>query len=145
MRRVQRDVCHEELVKRLTSENGAVFSEIWRVLLFAAAVGIGRECSQPIQKSDSGKAIPESYFSTPGWKGFLYLIGVADDKSGECLRGDESSQERLITLFEEYANGGLHFLSDRMQSTSTQLDVLLTLLLEVTSSKTGPLVTDLSI
>ena len=52
--------------------------------------------------------MPESYFSSPGWRGFLYLIGVYETGGSECLKGDAEQQDLLITLFEEYANQGLH-------------------------------------
>ena len=89
MRRIQRDIRYEELVKRLTTGDSAVFKEIWRLLLFSAALGIKDGTRKPLEQVDSGKAMPESYFSTPGWRGFLYLIGVAETGGSECLRGDE--------------------------------------------------------
>ena len=144
MRRIQRDVCHEELVKRLSSGDGAIFKEIWRVLLFAAALGIRHGNRRSLDKTDTGRAIPDSYFNTPGWKGFLYLIGVADTDDSACLHGTDVAQDALITAFEEYANHGLHTLSERMSASSSPLDELIALLLEATKPATsGPIVDDL--
>ena len=144
MRRIQRDVCHEEFVKGLTTSDGALFKEIWRVLLFAAALGIKEGTRRPLEKVESGKAMQETYFSSPGWRGFLYLIGVADSGDSACLRGTEEAQDGLVTAFEEYANHGLHLLADRMRSSSSPLDELISLLLEATKPEaSAPIVDDL--
>jgi dnd system-associated protein 4 len=144
MRRIQRDVCHEEFVKSLTASEGAIFKEIWRVLLFAAALGVKEGMRRPIEKVDSGKAMPESYFSSPGWRGFLYLMGIAESGDSACLRGTEDAQDGLVTAFEEYANHGLHILADRMRFTSSPLDELITLLLETMKPSTSsPIIEDL--
>ena len=144
MRRIQRDVCHEEFVKSLTTADSPLFKEIWRVLLFAAALGVkdGKRC--PLEKVDSGKAMPETYFNTPGWRGILYLIGVADSGDSACLRGTEEAQDGLVTAFEEYANHGLYVLADLMKSSSSPLDDLMSLLLESTKPETSaPVIDDL--
>ena len=144
MRRIQRDVCHEDFIKSITSSDSATFKEIWRVLLFAAALGIRDGKRRPLEKVDSGKAMPETYFSTPGWRGFLYLIGVADSGDSACLHGKEDSQDGLISTFEEYANYGLHALADRVGMSASPLDELISLLLEATKSGTpAPIVDDL--
>ena len=130
MRRIQRDMCHEELVKSLTSGDNPVFKEIWRVLLFAAALGIKDSKRIPIDKADSGKAIPGTYFNSPGWRGFLYLVGLADTGDSACLHGAEEAQDYLVTAFEEYANNGLHILQRRLASSASPLDDLVSLLIE---------------
>lgn len=130
MRRIQRDACHEEFIKSLTSGDQAVFREIWRLLLFAAALGIKEGERRPLEAVDSGKAIPENYFNVAGWHGFLYLIRIADTGSSECLRGTEDAQDELITAFEEYANQGLHILSEKMNVSTTPFDELVSVLLE---------------
>lgn len=135
MRRIQRDVCHENLIKILTSGDSPLFKEIWRAMLFAAALGIYQGKRRPIGKSDSGKAIPENYFSAPGWRGFLYLIGVADGGDSQCLHGTEDAQDALVTAFEEYANQGLHTLAERIRSEAYLLDDVTALLLESCSPK----------
>ncbi len=131
MRRILRDVRHEELIKSLTTGDAAIFGEIWRLMLFAAALGIksGRKRA-PLGKSDSGKAIPDNYFSAPCWPGFLYLIGVADSEDSGCLKGTDENSDALITAFEEYANIGLEILHERIGISSAPLDGILSLMLE---------------
>ncbi len=135
MRRIQRDVCHEEMIKRLTNGDTAIFREIWRLLLFAAAFGIYEGKRMPIDKVDSGKAIPDSYFSSPGWRGFLYLVGVAETNESDCLRSDQEQQDQLVTMFEEYTNQGLHSLDRRLQLTISPLDEIMNILLEIGSAE----------
>lgn len=143
MRRIQRDVRHEELVKILTNGETAIFREIWRLLLFCAALGIADGRRKPIEKPDSGKAIPESYFSSPGWRGFLYLIGISETDNSDCLKASADQQDYLITLFEEYANQGLYLLEEKINSSISPLDVFLELLLNSKKKQKDPNIFDL--
>jgi len=130
MRRIQRDTKHEEFIKTLVSGDQAVFREIWRVLLFAAALGVKKGQRQPLGEVDSGKAFPESYFNSPGWKGFLYLLGFIDNDTSDHLRNDEKEQDKLVTAFEEYANFGLHEMAKVVTSSSDALGQLAELVSE---------------
>jgi dnd system-associated protein 4 len=144
MRRIQRDACHEEFVKSMTTGDAPIFREIWRLLLFAAALGIKEGKRLPLEKVESGKAMPETYFSTPGWRGFLYLIGIADSGDSECLRSSSETQDNLVTAFEEYANQGLHLLRNRLQVSSSPLDEVVSLMLEaIRPEASQPIVEDL--
>lgn len=138
MRRIQRDICHDELIKNLTSGDAPIFKEIWRLMLFAAALGISREKRKPLAKTDTGKAIPETYFNTPGWRGFLYLLGVAESGDSQCLTGTDEAHDLLILAFEEFANSGLHLIAERLTISSVQLDEFVDLCLEVNSKKIAP-------
>jgi dnd system-associated protein 4 len=144
MRRIQRDVCHEEFVKSLTTGEAPLFREIWRLLLFAAALGIQDGNRRPLNKMDSGKAMPETYFSAPAWRGLLYLIGVAESGDSQCLRGTSEAQDSLITAFEEYANQGLFLLRERVQSPGYPLDDFISLLQEAIKPEvSSPVIDDL--
>lgn len=135
MRRIRREESHEELVKLLTSGEPPVFKEIWRLLVFAAAVGIQSGIRRPLGKCDQGKAINESYFSVPGWRGFLYLMGITEEGNAASLKADDASEDRLATLFEEYSNQGLYLLRDAVQSSVAPLDDIVTMILEKTASR----------
>jgi len=137
MRRIRREESHEELVKLLTSGETPVFKEIWRLLVFAAAVGIQSGIRRPLGKVDQGKAINESYFSVPGWRGFLYLLGITEEGDAASLKSDDATEDRLATLFEEYSNQGLYLLRDVVQSSVAPLDDIVTLILEKTASRAG--------
>lgn len=142
MRRIQRDKKHEEFIQTLVSGDQAVFREIWRVLLFAAALGVKKGERKPLGDVDTGKAFPESYFSSPGWKGFLYLLGFMDNETSDHLKNDEKEQDKLITAFEEYANFGLCEMSKIVNSSSDALGQLAELVKE--NSKTELATPDLS-
>lgn len=132
MRRIQRDSAHEEFIKTLISGDQIVFREIWRVLLFAAALGVKKGQRKPLKNIDSGKAFPESYFSTPGWKGFLYLLGFCDSETSDHLKNDDVEQDKLITAFEEYANFGLSVMAEAVTSSTDPLGDIAALIEENT-------------
>lgn len=137
MRRIQRDKRHEDFIQTLVSGDQAVFREIWRVLLFAAALGVKRGERMPLGEVDTGKAFPESYFSSPGWKGFLYLLGFMDSETSDHLKNDEKAQEKLITAFEEYANAGLSALSEAVTSSTDPLGEIAALIEDNTKQELG--------
>lgn len=138
MRRIQRDKQHEEFIQSLVSGDQAIFREIWRVLLFAAALGVKKGKRKPLGETDTGKAFPESYFSSPGWKGFLYLLGFVDNETSDHLKNDEKEQDKLISAFEEYANSGLGEMSNVVTSSSDALGQLAELLLENNKTELAP-------
>jgi dnd system-associated protein 4 len=138
MRRIRREESHENLVKSLTSGDSPVFKEIWRLLVFAAALGVQSGSRRPLGKVDQGKAINDSYFSVPGWRGLLYLIGVTEDGDAGALKADEASEEHLVTLFEEYANQGLYILRDEVENSAAPLDNIVTMVLERASMPADP-------
>mgnify|MGYP000126736627 CR=1 FL=1 len=135
LRRIQRDSAKEELVKQLTTGDSAVFKEIWRLLLFAASLGIHAKRRKPLEKVDSGKAMPETYFSAPAWKGLLYLISLVETDDSECLRSSEEAKDALVTAFEEYANSGLEIIETKMATSVSHLDDLVSLVLEAPTTE----------
>ncbi len=135
MRRIQRDVKHEDFIKSLTTGDNAIFRDIWRVLLFAAAFGVHLGGRRPIHKAESNKAMPDTYFNTPGWRGFLYLIGFAEGESSDHLRKEDDQENKLITAFEEYANFGLEEMQLKIPSPSTALPDLVGILLDITPKR----------
>jgi len=144
MRRIQRDVKHEDFIKSLTTGDNVIFRDIWRVLLFAAAYGLHLGGRKALNKVESNKAMPETYFGTPGWRGFLYLIGFVESDSSDHLRKEDDQENKLITAFEEYANFGLEEMHLKISNPSTALPDLVSILLEIsTKRQTAADVTDL--
>ncbi|MFT3783697.1 MAG: DNA phosphorothioation-associated protein 4 [Nibricoccus sp.] len=130
MRRIQRDGSHEELIKSLTSGDQPLFKEIWRVLLFASAVGISHGKRKPLKNVESGKSMPDTYFTTPSWPGYLHLIGITETGNSDILRFDEANQERVLTSFEEHANAGLEIIQEKILASATPLDAIILLMAE---------------
>lgn len=136
MRRIQRDSGFEDSVRYFTSGDQPVFKEIWRLLLFTASLGHHLGEKKQILKSDTGKAMPESYFSNcPAWPGFLYLIGICDTESAEILKSGDEPEELLIRAFEEYSTHGLSILTDISNKFDDPLDAILDVVMIHLNSK----------
>jgi len=115
MRRVQRDSTKEEFIQELCDSKTGYFSEIWRLLLFAALLGWAKGKREPLASVDSGKNIDEKVFSnSPLWPGIIHLFALIQDKEPSCLK--ECNWETSLQYFEEYANGGLSFLEKHLDS-----------------------------
>ena len=129
MRRIQRDSGFEEIVRHFSSGEQPLFKEIWRLLLFAASLGYHLGEKRSIARSDTGKAMPESYFSNcPAWPGFLYLIGICETESAEILKSGDEPEELLIRAFEDYSTYGLSILSEASSRFDDPLDAVLDLI-----------------
>lgn len=136
MRRIQRDTRHEDFIKNLCSAEGGNFREIWRVLMLAASIGAKFDLRVPLVNVDAGRSMPEAYFNNPSWPGFLFLLGIVGNSGSDCLSATPDNEESLITLFEEYANGGLDWLKTRLENAPTSLDGLINAFQEATPVKT---------
>src|SRR5262245_12324226 len=116
-KRIQRATDKKDIIEALTSESSGGFKEIWRVLLFAAMLGFKHERREPLSSVDSGEAIrQDSFGNSPVWPGLLYLLALVEKESSEALQASEESEELRITLFEEYANGGLALLKEKIEA-----------------------------
>jgi dnd system-associated protein 4 len=126
MRRIQRDSKHEGLVKALTSGDAPVFREIWRLMTFAALLGYRLNLRSPVTNSDSGKAIPITYFDgNPAFRGLLFLLGIVETNETKCMHATDEAEEVLASIFEEYANGGLRYLVEEIGENSDPFGRLL--------------------
>ena len=139
MRRVQRSKDKEELVKGLTSGETPLFREIWRLLLFAAALGYKTGRREPLGEVDAGRAMPQSYFTNnPAWPGFQHLLALVCSEDAQILGGGDENDDLRLTVFEEYANGGLSILQEVMEQSSYSLDALIHLVAQHTTEKPVP-------
>jgi dnd system-associated protein 4 len=128
MSRIRRDKKHDTLIERLIKGDEAVFTDIWRVLIFAAFVGAKNQKRSPIKEFESGKAFPINYLQPSCGPGFLSLLGIRATKGNEILRSKEGNQDEQILIFEEYANAGMEIISERIDSTSSPLEAILALI-----------------
>jgi dnd system-associated protein 4 len=125
MRRIQRAVDKEDVIKALTTGDAPLFKEIWRLLFFAAAVGYHYNRRETLGNVDSGKAFPATYFSHPAWPGYEYLLALVCTGEPQSLSGNDENDDRRLTIFEEYTNGGLAVLREELEQRSYSLDALL--------------------
>ncbi|MEQ1858870.1 MAG: DNA phosphorothioation-associated protein 4 [Chthoniobacteraceae bacterium] len=135
MRRIQRALDKEELVKELTSGETPCFREIWRLLIFAATLGFKLGRREELGDTDSGKAVPENYFAnSTAWPGLLFLFGLVEKNETNLLLAADEADDELAKIFEEYANGGLAYLKSRLATKGSNLLSILDLIAEVTAT-----------
>lgn len=126
MRRIQRASDKESLVQTLTTGENPPFKEIWRLLVFAAAVGQSRGRREPLKAVDSGKAIPAAIFAnSPAWPGFHYLLALVENDDSAVLGGGDDLENERLVIFEEYANAGLSIIQEELEKGSYLLDAFL--------------------
>ncbi|MGI8429239.1 MAG: DNA phosphorothioation-associated protein 4 [Solirubrobacteraceae bacterium] len=125
MRRVRRPAQHEQLMKRLAGDEGP-FTTLAEVLTFTAGLGYAAGRREPL--AASGEQIDFDVFQRLGVEGFIDMLAgaVHDDVT---ILGPAMSDERL-TVFEEFANGGLDILQSRLAQSKADLDSLLTIVLD---------------
>jgi len=126
MKRIQRANDKEEIIKSLMSDQVGVFREIWKLLLFAAQIGMRNDNRLPLKGVDTGKGVDQSTFGNcPAWPGVLYLMTLAETQKSDCLSGSEKAEDDRVSVFQEYANGGLEILRDFFAGRPLDLDGLL--------------------
>ena len=126
LKRIHRSADKKRIIETLTSDGTAAFREIWRLLLFSAALGFKNGRREPLVNAESGDAIRQELFGNcPAWPGILYLIGLVETGGIEVLMATEESEDQRIKGFEEYANGGLAILEEHFKAGNCNLDSLL--------------------
>lgn len=128
-RRIRRARDKDFLIEKLTKKSDAKFGEIWRLLIFASCLGMARKKRQPLGDYDTGKSIDFSYFGgCSAWPGFLYLLNLVEVGEASVLNYEQDYVDRQITLFEEYANGGLGIIQVELESKDYSLDSIIGLI-----------------
>ncbi len=143
MSRIRRDKKHDALIERLTKGDEGIFSDIWRVLVFAAFVGAKNQKRSAIIDFESGKAFPLNYLQPSCGPGFLSLLGISATEGNEILRSKEGNQDQLILIFEEYANAGMEIISERVAAASSPIEAILALIDDGKESRGSIVVEDL--
>ena len=129
MRRIHRAKSKDAIIESLTSPELGVFKEIWRLLLFAAQVGVANSRREALGNFDSGKGIDQSTFGNcPSWPGILFVMGVAETGDSSSLANAQDTENARIQRFEEYANGGLSVIEEFMEGSIVDLDAILAFL-----------------
>lgn len=146
MKRIQRANDKEEIIKSLMSDQVGVFKEIWKLLLFAAQVGMRNDKRLPLKAVDAGKGIDQSTFGNcPAWPGVLYLMTLAETQKSDCLSGTEKAEDDRVSVFQEYANGGLEILREFFAGRPLDLDGLIAFIETQREESTGKLDLELMI
>jgi dnd system-associated protein 4 len=94
--------------------------------MFAAQIGYRNARRDTLKMIDYGKGIDQSTFgNSPAWPGVKFLISLADAGTADVLVETPENEEQRISVFQEYANGGLAILQDFFSSRPANLDGLL--------------------
>lgn len=126
MKRIHRAIDKEDIIKLLMADQVGVFKEIWKLLLFTAQIGLRNGRREPLNSVDSGKGIDQSTFGNcPAWPGLIYLMALAETESTICMSNAPEAEDIRISVFQEYANGGLSILQDFFIGRPLDLDGLL--------------------
>lgn len=127
--RVKRPSDFEELLTKLKEQ---VFETYKDALIFAACYGIKKE--HRLQFKKSGEPIPLSVFSNDRDQMIMNVIAMSDRGCDPNIMSDDRTEEKL-TIFEEYACGGLALLSNKLDLTDDELvDALTTIIMETNAS-----------
>jgi dnd system-associated protein 4 len=85
------------------------------LLCFAAVLGFEGNRRNKILEKPSDFVDPRPFENSQEAMHLLYLVALAVTKDVDCLR--EDSEEELVTIFEEYADGGLCILEEWLRET----------------------------
>ena len=129
--RVARDKA--ELVQMLVNGNGSSgpFQTYADVLAFAAAFGAKSGKRVPLGTISTKEPAPISLeiFISRGYDMAIKLLAIAETKDPKILlTSDPNAEAQRLQIFEEYANGGLENLQEKLRGTVDYSESLLLLL-----------------
>lgn len=102
--------------KRLKKANDQpIFATKRDLLCFAAVLGFEKDKKGPIEAKAVEFVNSRPFENSPEAMNLLYLIGLAVTKDADALR--EESDDTLVEIFEQYADGGLSLLQEWLAET----------------------------
>lgn len=124
-RRVRRPKDKEELLTTLVDDDGP-FTTFREALVFAAALGVASQRRVPFDQTS--EAIPWEVFGNTAAPTMDMIAAVTSDEID--ILADDRIDDRM-TIFEEYANGGLEVIRERLANDPRPaLDVVLDIVLD---------------
>ncbi|MBV8885629.1 MAG: DNA phosphorothioation-associated protein 4 [Chroococcidiopsidaceae cyanobacterium CP_BM_RX_35] len=86
------------------------------IMVFASALGARRKKRVPlVEFARDLDPIRRDYFDNNRCDLVINLLAISETQDQKILAQDEASDEQRITIFEEYANGGLEILQDELR------------------------------
>lgn len=107
-----------KLVKELKVSDNTTgpFQTYVDVLLFAAALGVKHKKRVPlVEFTKDLDPIRRDYFYQPKSELIINFLALSEIQSQLILANNEESDEQRLTIFEEYANGGLEILQQELR------------------------------
>lgn len=135
-----------DLLQDLVEETTSPFETYADIIVFAASLGYKRKKSLPLGGfAKKPEPIRQSTFYNRGYDTVINLLAISHTKDPKILASDEESVSEKLRIFEEYANGGLEILQDKIKGSVDYLETILLLLAsERNSSQIGDEEFDLS-
>jgi dnd system-associated protein 4 len=113
LRPIRRSNKYENIVQVLAGPKGTtVFGTIKQLMIFAAMLGFSKKKRKKLNPADGYEDIMYETFTTDDSHDYIFLIAVAH--SGDASILAEENDEEIVTIFEEYANGGFEIIADWM-------------------------------
>lgn len=109
-RRIKRPKDHEELMDKLINKDSGIFNTYKDAMMFAACLGYHHNKRVPFPTS--AEAILFSVFSGAFDEALWNMLAISVTDDLDILVSSEEGYDRRLTIFEEYANGGLEILDD---------------------------------
>jgi dnd system-associated protein 4 len=124
-----------DLVKNLVDERSSPFETYADVLVFAASLGYRRKKIMPLEEiAKKPEPIRPNIFTNRGYDTAINLLAISHTQNPKIVGSDEDSKNEKIKIFEEYANGGLEIIKDRLKGSVDYLDTILLLLISERNS-----------
>lgn len=118
-----------ELVRslRASEDSQGVFRTYGDVLTFAAALGFHYKRRIPFEQASRKEpdAVLQDQFTDASLIG---LLAFAETQNAKVLSLDEESDQERAKIFQEYANGGLEILKEKLHGVVNHMDQILLLL-----------------
>lgn len=130
-RAIKRPLEQESMYRELTdkTEPGGIFSTYKDVFMLAGIMGFMHQ--RRISFNGSLEGIKWHIFNMETDETIINAVALAETQDVTILNSDDETFDRKITIFEEYAAGGLKYLYERiMQNPKQALDEYLLLLKE---------------
>ncbi|MFZ3171658.1 MAG: DNA phosphorothioation-associated protein 4 [Carboxydocellales bacterium] len=127
--RLRRSKDKEQIYQQLVRGEDAPFMLLKDVFLMAACIGYKYARREPI--APGGEQIPWSVFNDDADHAIVNAIALAETSELHVLLSTEDQMERKFNILEEYANGGIAILEQKvMNAPGNLLDNLIGLIFE---------------
>ncbi len=106
---------HSELVDNLCKAGSRYFDNIYELFTLAACIGYSKGRKSKVEKA--GKKIEFNQLrSFENFDGIFLSICLAHSKESSILKDDDETITSRMTIFSEYANGGMEILKKEVNS-----------------------------
>lgn len=119
---------HQEFIQKLidNDEGTGPFQTQADVLAFAAAIGAQYAQVEPFDEHN--EPIRQEVFDRAGYDTLINLLSIHNSEDPIVLANTKEKEGERITIFENYANGGLNWLKNELTGHVDYTDGLLLIL-----------------